>query len=71
MRTFKEIADSALGQEPTHMVVQELAQAMDRLEYNLAFQLSHLGMRGGDPYSQELAEEVTKIWLEWLRAPRP
>lgn len=71
MRTFKELADAALGQEPTHMVVKELAQAMERLEYNLALQISHLGMTRGDPYSRELAEAITKIWLDWLRTDLP
>lgn len=71
MRTFKELADAALGQEPTHMVVKELAQAMDRLEYNLAFQLAHMNLRGVPPISEEMREILVGGWVNNLRADLP
>jgi hypothetical protein len=71
VRTFKELADAALGQEPTHMVVKELAQAMDRLEYNLAVQLIDNKSKSViDLLSRGVLKALVQGQLESLRAEK-
>jgi hypothetical protein len=70
MRTFEELAQAALSQEPTHMVAKELAEAMHRLEYNLAKQLVSLDTQV-PPVSKAMRDIRTNQWLEALRADLP
>jgi hypothetical protein len=69
MRTFEELAQAALSQEPTHMVVKELAEAMHRLEYNLAVQMAFA--RVPRPIEADVQKILIQTWLGNLRADLP
>jgi hypothetical protein len=79
MRTFKEMAETARIVEPSQKLgtinycrmIAELAEAMNRLELNLAFQLAHLNVPASVQLTQEMHETITATWLGHLRAPTP
>jgi hypothetical protein len=75
MMIFKEIAETARVVEPSQNLgsinycnmIAELAEAMDRLEYNLAFQLAFFNARA--PVTHEVGDMLIQGWLINLRAP--
>lgn len=77
MRTFQEIAEYARTVEPSQRLgginycdmIAELAEAMHRLEYNLAVQMAHLNLRV--PIDQLMREAIVDGWLNNLRAELP